>query len=184
MLVGIVGTIGAGKGTVTDYLRDMGFQILSLSDLIREEADKKGLDHDRRSMQKLGNELRKEHGPEVLMKLALQRVQGDCVIESIRNPHEASLLRQQANALLVGVDADPKKRFDRVIAREKSTGRSADAKSFEDFMELEARERTEDVYSQQLHTVLDMVDLMLMNDVDSKELFHKDIEKKLSPHLA
>ncbi len=58
MIIGLVGRNAAGKGEAANYLKSKGFVYYSLSDAIREEAAKRGLEHSRDNLINLGNELR------------------------------------------------------------------------------------------------------------------------------
>lgn len=62
-IVGVVGARCSGKSTVLSYLSDKkGFEVYSLSSLVREEAERRGLRLDQRSvLQDLGDEMRAGH---------------------------------------------------------------------------------------------------------------------------
>ena len=62
MIIGVTGTIGAGKESVVDYLVSKGFAYFSFSKLIREEAKQRGFGMDRQSLEDLGDLIRKENG--------------------------------------------------------------------------------------------------------------------------
>ena len=62
MIIGLTGRNASGKGEAANYLKEKGFIYYSLSDVIREEATKRGLEHSRDILIKLGNELREKHG--------------------------------------------------------------------------------------------------------------------------
>ena len=50
-VIGLMGTIGAGKGTVADYLMGRyGFKSITMGDLVREEAEKVGLEKNRENL--------------------------------------------------------------------------------------------------------------------------------------
>lgn len=110
MIIGIAGTIGAGKGTVVDFLvKEKGFTHVSARMIWTRELEARGLPVNRDSMTKLANELRAEHGPAYFMEQALS-VKSDnssVVIESVRTVGEVELLRRNGGVLLA-VDADQK----------------------------------------------------------------------------
>jgi len=74
MLIGLTGKSGSGKDTVADYLKEKGFIYFSLSDIIREECKKRGKKIERDNLIKIGNELRKKHGPSVLADKTIQKI--------------------------------------------------------------------------------------------------------------
>ena len=66
MIIGLTGSLCAGKGEVADYLKSLGYAYFSLSDALREEAGKNNIDTTRNNLIILGNKLRKEYGNGVL----------------------------------------------------------------------------------------------------------------------
>ena len=60
MLIGLTGTMACGKGTVAEHLKDKGFEGYVFSDVIKEEATKKGFELTRQNLQKVGDILREE----------------------------------------------------------------------------------------------------------------------------
>lgn len=161
MIIGLTGKNAAGKGEIAKHLQSKGFVYFSLSDALREEAAKRGLEHSRNNLINLGNELRKTYGNSVLAKRINEKIeelkaQGktDFVIDSIRNPGEIEELRKNEGFLLVGVVTDEKIRFQRLLKR----GRIGDAASFEEFQEQEQRENNNEASGQQLDKCLAMAD--------------------------
>ena len=62
--IGITGTLGAGKGTIVDYLiKNKGFVHYSVRSFITEEINRRGLPVNRDSMTMVGNDLRAQHSP-------------------------------------------------------------------------------------------------------------------------
>lgn len=66
MIIGLTGKNASGKGEVANYLQKKEFIYFSLSDVIRGEATKLGLNHSRDNLIKLGNELREKFGANYL----------------------------------------------------------------------------------------------------------------------
>ncbi len=171
-VLGITGTLGAGKGTIVEYLiRNFGFRHYSVRALLTEFILEKGLQVNRDSMVLVANELRRAHGPsflvETLYERALQAGQ-HCVIESIRTPGEVYALRQKGAFVLLAIDADPALRYKRIQARNSET----DQISFETFLENEAREMTStDPHHQNLRACIELADYLLNNDEDIPALY-------------
>ena len=165
MIIGITGTNGAGKTVTADYLKTKGFLFHSLSDEIREELAKQGLEATRENLISAGNRLRGEFGPAVLAERIKQRLRPDrnYVIDSIRNPYEVDALRATGDFRLLVLDAPQEIRFERVVAR----GGARTPKSFEDFVELEEREMaSDDPAHQQLRATWAKADARLENEGD------------------
>ena len=166
--VGIVGTSCSGKGTVAKFLQDRGYHYVSLSDMLREDAEEQGLDSkERQVLIDLGNKYREAYGAGGLMVRAIQRIKQPAaayVFDSIRNPAEVNELRKAfPQTLIFSVDADPKIRYEKEQDRERKTGRKA-APTYEKFLEIESSENSDNPLAQQLRTTMATADLHLWND--------------------
>lgn len=178
MIIGLTGTIGAGKGTVVEYLKETkGFAHYSVRDFLMEEIDRRGLPQDRNSMREVGNELRLTHSPSYLMEAAYAKaveVGGDALIESVRAIGEAEFLRANG-ALLLAVDADRKLRYERIHAR----GSSTDHVDFETWVSQEEQELASiDPNEMNVIGVMQMADYRIEND-STLEGLHEKVEAML-----
>jgi dephospho-CoA kinase len=135
-IIAVTGTNGSGKGTLVRFLEELGFEHFSARALLLEEIEKHGLGSDRSAMQKIGNTLRQEHGPDYVARELLQRVIASgspkVVIESIRCPGEVHFLRDHG-AQLLAVDDEVGVRYARIFKRAHST----DNVTLEEFVEQE-----------------------------------------------
>jgi len=174
MIIGLTGANASGKGEAAEYLRSKGFGYYSLSDILREKAEEKGIEPSRENLITLGNELRTKNGPSVLADLAIERLLGkkDYVIDSIRNPFEVKALRKLKDFTLLGIDAPVELRFKRAVGRK----RPGDPKTLEEFREKEKRENIASDTNQQLENCLKLADKLIINDSTIEE-FHKRIDK-------
>ncbi len=173
-VIGITGTLGAGKGTVVDYLlKEKGFSHFSVRQFLLEEIRKRNLPENRDSMVVVANELRKSNSPSYITdQLYLQAVQSgnNAVIESIRTPGEIISLRKKGDFYLFAVDADPKTRYVRIKSRNSETDRI----DYDTFIQNEQREMTSsDPYSQNLQKCREMADFVFWNDGTVNELYVK-----------
>lgn len=178
-IIGITGTLGAGKGTIVDYLvSHYGFKHYSVRGYLIEEALKRGMELNRDTYVVVANDLRTTYGPSYIVdQLYLQAAEnGDnAIIESIRTPGEVESLRKQEHFLLFGVDADPEIRYGRVINRASET----DQISFETFIENEQREMSStDPNHQNIGKCMQMADYVFLNNGDFQELYQQ-VEKVL-----
>jgi dCMP deaminase len=164
MIVGITGTIGAGKGTVVDILKEKGFTHFSARALLIEEIEKRNLPVNRDSMVLVGNELRSKYGPGYIAEELFSRAQkigGDCVIESLRTVGEIEALRKKGTFILLAVDADAKIRYERILGRKTVT----DDISFEKFKADEEREfANNDSSMQNIGACMKLADYTLDNN--------------------
>jgi dephospho-CoA kinase len=158
--VGLTGPNASGKGEVSRFLGEAGFSLHSLSDVVRMEATRRGLDHSRESLVRTGTWLREHFGPGALAERILPLLGERSVVDSIRNPGEIQVLRSLPGFLLLGVDAPIQLRFERSRIR----GRSGDGETFEEFCRKEALELSGEGPGQQLQVCLSMADLVVQND--------------------
>jgi dephospho-CoA kinase len=178
MIIGVTGTLGAGKGTIGTFLRDArGFQYFSAREVWVEEVKRRGLPVNRDTITETANSLRAQHGAHYFAELALSKARelgGDAVFESIRTVGEAVYLKKHG-ALLWAIDADIEARYARIVARQSET----DHVSFEKFKEDEQREwENEDPQKQNLKAVIAMADAVFSNNGTLEEL-HAQVDRAL-----
>jgi dCMP deaminase len=184
MIIGLTGMYGSGKDSVAEHLvMKYGFIHSSLSDRIREELDKRGVEITRDSLITTANELREKFGHGVLAERTLDKLkekEGDFVINSIRHPAEVKALQKDGHFFLIEVRAPIKIRFERIKAR----NREQDPNTLSELKEKEQLESQESGPGQQLTNVIKMAGAVVMNDKTLKELYAKidklvlDLRKK------
>ena len=173
-IIGITGTLGAGKGTIVDYLVDhYGYRHYSVRGYLIEEAQRRGMELNRDTFVVVANDLRATHCPSYITdQLYLQAAENgeNAIIESVRTPGEVESLRQQEHFLLFAIDADPKIRYERVVLR----GSETDHISYETFLENEAREMaSSDPNHQNIGRCMQMADHVFMNNGDFVDLYQQ-----------
>lgn len=173
-IIGITGTLGAGKGTIVDYLVDhYGYRHYSVRGYLIEEAKRRGMELNRDTFVVVANDLRATHSPSYITdQLYLQAAENgeNAIIESVRTPDEVESLRKQEHFLLFAVDADPEIRYERVVGR----GSETDHISYETFLENEAREMSStDPNHQNIGRCMQMADHVFMNNGDFEDLYRQ-----------
>ena len=170
MIFGVAGPNGAGKGEIVEYLEARSFESFSLSDVIREELARRGVEESRENMIEVGTELRAAGGPAVLAERAIESLSGDrnYAIDSIRHPAEVEALRACGRPFkLIWADADIQTRFERLRER----ARPGDPQTLEHLRALEDREMgSGDPAAQQLLAVQELADFELRNDGELESL--------------
>lgn len=183
LIIGITGTIGAGKGTVVDYIvKKHSFQHLSARDFLTKEVNRRNLVLNRDSLTSVANDLRAEFGSayiiEQLFNIACASNKNS-IIESIRTVGEIDCLKTKINSdtkfVLLSVDADPKLRHERILIRNSAT----DNIDFGTFLANEEREFTnDDPNKQNLSACMHLADIKLSNNGSIEDL-HKEIDNAL-----
>ncbi len=169
----IVGQLGSGKGTAARFFANQGYRFYSLRDRLREEMEKSGIELTRENMQNTGDNLREQFGNAVFAiktdELMCDDGENRYVIESFRNPGEVEYFKTKYHAKVIGIVADPKKRF----AFMKKRGRMGDPKTWEDFLKVDARDKGigQAVNGQQTVACLNLADVIIENNGTIEELW-------------
>ena len=182
IIIGITGSIGAGKGTLVEYLiREKDFVHYSVRGFLIEELKKRNLAINRDTMVSLANELRKKNSPSYIIDCLFEQAKStgkNAVIESIRTPAEAESLRNKSDFCLLAINADSKIRYERILKRNSET----DNVTYNEFIANEQREMTStDPNKQNLSSCIAMADYTLCNDFTINDLYNKleDILNKI-----
>ena len=191
MIIGLTGSIAAGKGVVSEYFKDKGFVYLSLSDELREVAKERKIDFTRENLQNLGNLLREERGGGVLAKLVMEKIKNQryekAIVDGIRNPAELDELKKLKKFFLVSVDAPAEIRFERMVDR----SRESDPISWSDFIEVDSRDKGigESITGQGVAMCMDKAEFVLINDGSLEKIkgkieeLYEEIDRKM-PRLS
>lgn len=167
MLIGIAGTLGSGKGTVVEYLKQKGFRHYSGSGYLKEVILARGETVDRDAYSKLAGEIR-EKDPAGLSRILYERILADgaedVIMEALHDVGEAQFVKD-AGGILLGVDADIPVRYERVIMR----GSEKDNITFDDFKRQIEREEQGSGHHN-IKAVLGMADAVLTNNGTIEEL--------------
>ena len=182
MIIGITGTIGAGKGTVVEYLvQKKGFVHFSARALILEEVKKRGLEVVRENTTLVADSLRAAFGPDHIAKelcrraAAVQAEGKSAVVESLRSIGEINFIRTIPGSKVFAVDADPRIRYERVCSRKSDL----DQVTFERFVAQERAEiNPDDPTKGNLSACIALADVVFMNNGDLAAL-HRQIEEAL-----
>lgn len=181
IIIGLVGPIASGKGTVIKYLLEKGFSSYSTSDRIREEIRTRGQEVTRNSLTQVSNELRQNFGNEILAKRTADLIEkshsNNIVIDSIRNPSEINFLKQKYGIKIIAVTADQKKRYELFIKRVENS----QPMSFKEFKQLDDKELggTLGQHTQRVSDCMQMADFVIENNRTLEDLKTK-VEEVLS----
>ncbi len=172
MIIGLTGKNGSGKGEVANFLKKRGYHYHSLSDEIREEMKRQGVEITRKNLIPFANNLRNTYGPSYLAEKVLEKLDPDknYVVDSIRNPFEVETLRKRRDFHLISIVAEPEVRFERL----KDRGRESDPTDYERFLEVDAAEASNtDPAAQQMDRTHEMADAVIENNTSVEDLYDK-----------
>ncbi len=143
MVIGLIGLVGSGKDTVSEYLiSKYGYKMVGMGDIVRELATKLGRSHNRDDLQRTQKEYRERYGDEYFGSLVVEKIKKSgwekVIINGIRIPPDVEVPKKefgrQMTVLLV--DARPEIRFERLRSRK----RVGDPETFEEFQRQENNE--------------------------------------------
>lgn len=173
IVIGITGTLGAGKGTVVQYLVEKyHFEHYSVRKYLTKLLLAAGVEPNRDSFTELANRLRREHhSPSYLIEeLYREAVKSsrNAIIESIRTVGEIDKLESLGEFYLLSVDGDREIRYERIQSRKSETDRI----SYQQFVADEEREMTAtDSNKQNLSACIARADFHLINNGDLADLY-------------
>ena len=179
MIVGLTGSFGAGKGAVADYLiATKGFSNYSVRSFLTEEIGRRNMPVNRDSMIEVANDLRAKNGPAYLVEALYKKAEsegGNIIIESLRAVAEVQKMKE-LGGIVIGVDADPKLRYERVVKR----GQETDQVTYEKWLEQEkAESNPDDPTKQDIFGALRESTVVLQNNGTVEEL-HQQIDEALA----
>lgn len=182
-VIALVGPIASGKGVVAGYLEDKGYCSFSLSDRIREELTRQGMEITRSNLRDMAHKLRKDLGPDILAKRTADKAKkSGCekiVIDAIRNPFEVRRIQEDLDAVVIGVNASQKRRYEFMQMR----SRPGDIKTYDEFIKQDNEELASGVdHKMNILDAIKKADYIIENDGTLEDLKSKvdDILKKLA----
>ena len=160
LVVGLAGMPGSGKSLVVDTARELGYDIVVMGDVVREETLMRCLELTPQNVGKVMLQLRQEGGNFVIAQKCIPKIQeqtsSKVLVDGLRSLFEADIFREHfAKFSLVAVQASPETRFNRLVNRH----RSDDAAEWKVFHERDMRE-----LGVGLGNVIAMAEQMVVND--------------------
>jgi dephospho-CoA kinase len=162
-IIAVSGMPGAGKSIVSNTAREMGYRVYSMGDIVREEANRLGLEPTPANLGMITLDLRKKQGASVVARMLIDRLKRDdaetVVVEGVRSIEEVEEFRKHFKTTILAVVASPKVRYSRLKAR----GRSDDPRNIDEFKERDERE-----LGFGLSKVIDSANRRILNEADTK----------------
>ena len=169
--MGISGMPGSGKSIISDIAVENGAIIVSMGDIVREEAKKRG-----ESSKETAKNLRAEHGQYIVSELTIKKIkklqeegtENAIIVEGIRSHHEVEMFKENfEDFIILSVFANPTIRFERL----KKRMREDDSQEYSEF---EKRDLTELGFG--IGTVISLSDKLIINESDI-ESFEDEIKE-------
>jgi dephospho-CoA kinase len=159
-VIGLVGMPGSGKSVAAEVARKLGFTVLVMGDVVREELVKRGLKATPATLGRVMVELRAEEGAAVVAKKTIakmMRVKSQrLIVDGVRSLAEVEEFKQQFPEFkLVAIHSSPDTRFHRIFTRR----RSDDASDRRVFTTRDRRELTVGIGS-----AIALADYVLINE--------------------
>lgn len=175
LIIGITGTQGAGKGTISKLLcNNKGFKHLSVREYLSKLLIKDGKELSRSNMLSLANHLRSQYSAEyIVMELYKEAIKSNhnCIIESVRTVGEVKALKRQNNFKLWAIDAPTEIRYQRVVKRGSSTD---NIPTLNEFKKEEAKElRSNDPKKGNIFGCMKLAEVTFINDGTVTQLEQK-----------
>jgi dephospho-CoA kinase len=178
VIIGVVGSIASGKGTVAKEFEKKGFVKLVFSDYLREELTRRGVEITRSNLQDLANDLREKHGSDFLAQRLIEKIEPgkNYVLDGVRNPEEIKALRGKGETIIIAVKAPLNTRLQWIMMR----GKENDPHTIEEILAIEAKDNGLGQPEHGLHVskCLEMADFTIQND-KTREHLKKNIDKLL-----
>jgi len=123
LVVGVTGMPGAGKTTAARHLSGLGYAVISMGDVIRDEVARRGLPPGIESQVMVMRSVRGEYGPAALVELLRPRIESAAgqgrtvVLDGVRSPAEVERLGSIGTVRILAIYASPRRRFERLRLR-------------------------------------------------------------------
>ncbi len=137
IILGLVGPIASGKGTVKKYIEDQ-YQAKDcrFSTILRDVLTRIETPINRENLQKVSTVLRQTFGEDLLARVIVgdaKNLEAEIVvIDGVRRLADIKYLKDMSNFYLVAIDALPKIRYERLVSRRENEG--DEDKSYEQFL--------------------------------------------------
>jgi len=187
MYIALTGYMGTGKGEISKKLQNQGYKYIPLSDMVREEAKKRGLEQTRENLQDVGNDLRKTYGPGVLGLRVRETIEneegsifgaGKWIIDGVRNPNEISELKKIPKSHLLSTSASLQTITSRIRGRSRPGEESITEEEVFERLKKESGVG-ENESGQQVQKCIDLSDYLVINEGSLE-----DLDKKLEHFVS
>ena len=176
MILGIAGTIGAGKGTVVEYLKAKGFVNYSSSKLLGEILNTEGKAKIRDNYSPLATRLQQDYPGGVVEKNYQEKYLAEkpenVIFEALHRQSEANFIRS-IGGYIIGVDADIETRYTRISKRQEGEKDEVTFEKFKEDARIEDEGGGDAARDNNIRAVINNADAVIVNDGTLEELHAK-----------
>lgn len=167
-VMGISGMPGSGKASISEIAIERGAMLVSMGDIVREEAKKRG-----EGSKETAKNLRAEFGQYIVSELTIKKIKklqeegidNTIVVEGIRSHHEVEMFKEEFdNFIILSVFANPAIRFERLKNRMREDDPS-------DYSQFKARDEAELGFG--IGNVISLSDKLIINESDLESYCQK-----------
>jgi dephospho-CoA kinase len=160
LVIGLAGMPGSGKSLVVDTARTLGYAVVVMGDVVRQETVKRGFELTPQNVGKVMLELRQKEGNFIIAQKCVPKIEeqnsSKVIVDGLRSLYEADIFKEHFSKFsLVAIHASPEIRFNRLSNRH----RSDDPAEWKVFNERNMRELTVG-----LGNVIALAEQMIVND--------------------
>ncbi len=169
-VVCVAGMPGCGKEEFLKIAQEKGFSVIRMGDIVREEAEKRGLLMTDRAVGSFADEERKKHDYGIWARRTIPKITGElCLVDGVRGPAETNIYKTAFpdKVFIVAVHASPTTRLRRILTRQRRDDPTNDI----EFYERDKRELTWGIAD-----VIALADFMIVNEGELEIMRPKAIE--------
>ncbi len=169
LILGITGEMAAGKTTVTDYIKERhGGVSFRFSTMLRDCLTRMHIPNTRENLQQFSTSVRTIFGDDLMSKVVAKDVESATgniiIVEGIRRPSDVAYLKDLPGFHLIGVDADLRTRYERIV--ERSENPDDQEKTFEQF----EKEQTQESEGK-IREIMQQAEVLVNNNGDINALY-------------
>jgi len=170
MLLLITGMAGSGKTTLSGMLRENGYTVFTMGDVIRHEVRMRNQPPTPENLGKMAEQIRKTGGDAAVAKKCIPLIIGEpnskVALDGVRSLDEVYAFQEAFKTFLVAVHASPESRYQRLKGR----GRSDDPSNRQIFRKRDHRE-----LSFGMGNAIALSDYIILND-DGIENLERELD--------
>ena len=131
-IIAFVGMPASGKGEAAAVAQELGYPVVNMGNVVREEVHRLGLEPTDENLGGTGTRLRKEEGLSAIARRCVTKLRalkgGTAVVDGVRNFEEVHLFKEEFgdDFLLINVESSTEDRLARIRARGRADDRLMD----------------------------------------------------------